>query len=286
MKIAVLSDIHSNLMALNFAIDDLKKENIDTICFLGDYVTDGENDNEILGIVKNISNYAILGNREKYILDYSPLRKDYNNYKTIYTTYNNLSNESLKYIKSLKEYHIIKVKSFNILMIHGNQYYSDIDNIEKVFDKIIDDFNFDICLFGHSHKYLYKKYKNKLFINPGSIGQPSDYPSYKYCIIEITDKVNVILKEFNVKESFDKLVNNYKKTKYYKDNYVWANLILYIIRDGIDYCSLFLAEFNNKIKDLGELTAYDFNKIWDETYDNFKKEYNLDFIEHKHLKSY
>lgn len=159
MKIAVLSDIHSNIMALNFAIDDLKDKNIDKICFLGDYITDGENDNEILDIVKSISDYAIFGNREKYILDYSPSRKDFNNYKTIYTTYNNLSKKNLKYIESLKEYYIIQVEKFKILMIHGNQYYIDTNNIEKVFDKIIDDFDFDICLFGHSHRYLYKKYK-------------------------------------------------------------------------------------------------------------------------------
>ena len=163
-------------------------------------------------------------------------------------------------------------------MIHGNQYCFNADSIEKVFDKIIDDFDFDICLFGHSHRYSYKKYKNKFFINPGSIGMPCDYPSYKYCIIEITDEVNVILKEFNTKHSFDELVNNYKKTKYYKDNYVWANLILCIIRDGIDYCSLFLDEFNNRIKDLGETTVDSFNKIWDKTYDDLKKKYNLELV--------
>lgn len=278
MRLAVLSDIHSNLIALNLAIDDLKKENVDKICFLGDYVTDGESDNEILGIIKNISDYTILGNREKYILDYSPLKKNYNNYKTIHTTYNNLSKDNLKYIESLKEYYIIKAKDFNILMIHGNQYYSDKDNIEEVFDKIINDFDFDICLFGHSHKYLYRKYKNKIFINPGSIGQSNDYSSYKYCIIEIIDEINVILKEFNVRESFDKLVNYYKKTNYYKNNYVWANLVLYTIRDGLAYCPLFLEEFNNRIEKLGELSEKKFNKIWDKTFKDFKKTYDIEEI--------
>lgn len=278
MRLAVLSDIHSNLIALNLAIKDLKKENIDQICFLGDYVTDEGNDNEVLSLVKNISDYAILGNREKYMLDYSPLRKDYNNYKTIHTAYNNLSDESLKYIKSLKQYYIIKVGNFNVLMIHGNQYYSDKEDIEKLFDRIIDNFDFDICLFGHSHIYLYREYKHKIFINPGSVGQPCDYPSYKYCIIEITDKVNVILKEFNTKDSFDELVNHYKKSEYYKDNYVWANLILYLIRDAINYCCMFLERFDNRIKDLGEITAEEFNKIWDDTFDDFKKEYHLELI--------
>lgn len=163
-------------------------------------------------------------------------------------------------------------------MIHGDKYYNNTDNIEKIFDRIIEDFDFDICFFRHSHKYLYKEYKDKIFINPGSVGEPTDYPTYKYCIIEITDRVNVILKEFNVKESFSELVSDYKKTKYYKNNYVWSNLILYTIRDGIDYCPLFLEQFNNKIKDLGQLNADDFNKIWDETYEDFKIKHNLELI--------
>ena len=41
MRIAVISDIHSNYIAFKTIIDDIKKENIDEIIFLGDYVTDG-----------------------------------------------------------------------------------------------------------------------------------------------------------------------------------------------------------------------------------------------------
>lgn len=278
MKLAVISDVHSNLMALNLAVEDLKLENVDKVCFLGDYITDGPNDDQVLSVVRSISDYTVLGNREKYILDFSPLRKDYNNYKTIYTTFNSLNDESLKYIRSLKKYCIFRVGNYNILMIHGNSYYNESDDIEKIFDKIIDDFDFDICLFGHTHRYLYKKYKNKYFINPGSIGQACDNPSYKYCILEITDKVEVTLKEFEIKDTFDKLVNGYKKTKYYKDNYVWTNLILYVIRDGIDYNSLFIEEFNERIKNMGDLNADDFNKIWDMTFDIFKEKYNLESL--------
>ena len=71
MKIAVISDIHSNLLAFNFALENAEKEKVDSFLFLGDYITDGENGNEILNIIKEKSNYVILGNREKYILNYS-----------------------------------------------------------------------------------------------------------------------------------------------------------------------------------------------------------------------
>lgn len=276
MRLAVLSDVHSNLIALNLALDSLKKETVDKICFLGDYITDGVNDNEVLDIVKNVSDYAIFGNREKYILDYSPERKDFNNYKTIYTTYNNLTKDSLEYIKSLRQHYIVKVGRFSVLMIHGEKYCSDKNDIERVFDKIIDDFDFDICFFGHSHRHLFRKYRNKFFINPGSIGQSCDSPTYKYCIVEITDKVRVTLKEFEVEETFSELVRSYKKTNYYKDNRVWSNLVLYMIREGVDYPVLFLKELNERTQELDKLGDEEFNRLWDKTYENFKKKYNLD----------
>lgn len=278
MKIAVLSDIHSNLLALNLAINSLKEENVDDIFFLGDYVTDGEYGNEVLNIVKKMSNYVIRGNREEYILNYSPERKDFINYKSIYTTYNSLTEDNLKYIKSLPEYFILEINNHRVLMLHSDNYYNIADDYDKIFDMIIEDFDFDICFFGHTHEYVYKEYKNRIFINPGSVGEPTDSPTYKYCIVEINDKVSVTLKEFETKETFLELVRNYKETKYYKDNYFWANFILYTIRDGIDYCALFFELFNPKIKDTDRENAEIFNKIWEETYQDFRKKYNLDVL--------
>ncbi len=73
MRLAALSDIHSDFIAFHLAINSLKNEHVDKLCFLGDYITDGEN--EVLSIVQNLADYAILGNRKKYILTYSPLKK-------------------------------------------------------------------------------------------------------------------------------------------------------------------------------------------------------------------
>lgn len=276
MKIAVLSDIHANLMSLKLALKSLENENVDKIAFLGDYITDGENENEILDIIKKYSDYAIAGNREEYILNYSPERKDYNNYKTIHTTYNNLSSESKDYLKSLPKTLTIQINGFKILILHGNQYRYNSQNIEELFDKIIADFDFDICLYGHTHRYLCKEYKNKLFLNPGATGIPVDTPSYKYCILEITDKVSVTLKEIATKDSFQELASVYRKTAYYKANQAWATLILYTIRDGIDYCPMFLELFNEQIKNKEDLSSTEFNKIWDETFEAFCNEYKLE----------
>lgn len=275
MRIAVLSDIHSNLLALNLIANDLKKENVDKICCLGDYITDGENDNEVLSVIREIADYAILGNREKYILDYSPARQEYNDRKPISTTYHNLKRENFEYLKTLKDTRIARAGHFKILLHHGDKYYYDDCSIEKAFDELIGEFEFDICLFGHSHRHTYFKYKDRLFINPGSVGQPCDSPSYKYCILDVTDRVDVRFRGFNVEETFDELMGAYRRTDYYKKNRVWASLVLHTIRGGRDYNAPFLRKVDDRVKNADELTAEEFNKIWDETYDELTEDCGL-----------
>ena len=63
MKIAVISDIHSNLMALDMAIADAIKMNVSKFVFLGDYITDGEDGNHVVNIVRELSCDVVLGNR-------------------------------------------------------------------------------------------------------------------------------------------------------------------------------------------------------------------------------
>lgn len=271
MKIAVISDIHSNLLAFNLAIQDARNENVDSFIFLGDYITDGENANEILDIIKQMSNYVILGNREKYIINYSKEKKDYNNYKPISHTYHSLTLDNINYIKSLEDYMIVEFHNFKILIIHGDGYFNLPELDSLIFDSIISKYDFDICLFGHTHQYCCTKYRNKMFINPGSIGTPTDTPTYKYCIIEISDTVSVNLKEFRVVDTFDELEKSYRNTNYYKENTAWAELILLGIRDGKDYCTPFIELFNSKIKKLGALEYNQFNNIWNDTYKEFIK---------------
>lgn len=278
MKIAVISDIHSNLMALDMAIADAIKMNVSKFVFLGDYITDGEDGNHVVNIVRELSCDVVLGNREKYILNYETSKRDYQNYRTISNTFDSLSVENFKYIKKLDTFKIIEVGIYKILLLHGDEVSHLDEGLNNIFDKIIEMYDFDICLFGHSHKYVNKKYKDKYFINPGSIGLPTDTPSYKYCIIEIGEDINVILREFKTCEIFDVFKEKYLNSFYYKDSPIWGGLILNTIRDGKDYCEDFMTIFkyriNNKNYNINE-----YNKILAKTYQEFSltlNEFNYD----------
>jgi len=163
-------------------------------------------------------------------LNYKPNRKEFNNYKPISYTYEELNENNKEYIKTLKEYEFIKINNYKILLIHGDGYFKYGMNIEETFNKFISSFDFDICIFGHTHEFLYREYKDKIFINPGSLGQPVDSSTYKYCILEINDDIFLELKEIDILESYGELEEAYKNKNYYKLNRVWGDITLKSIK--------------------------------------------------------
>ena len=260
MKIAVMGDIHENLFAFNLALEDAKKQGVEKYLFLGDYITDGDNPNEALDLVKKYGDYVIRGNREKYLLNFDMKKKDYVNLKAIKFTIDLLSDNNMKYIKSLKDYLLISLNGKKFLMIHGDQYYYDIKDQIVIWNRIIDEYpEFDICLIGHSHIFCDTMYKGKRFINPGAIGYPFDGPAYKYCVLNVDDLVITELREFSVADSYKELEEQYKKGNFYKENTIWGNVVLDTIRESANYFEVFIDIVFSKI-DRDTLTSEIFNK--------------------------
>ena len=53
MKIAVISDIHSNIYALNEVLEDIKNKNVDIIVCTGDLVGYGTRPNEVIETLRS-----------------------------------------------------------------------------------------------------------------------------------------------------------------------------------------------------------------------------------------
>ena len=65
-RIAVFSDIHGNREALTSILNDIKKENIDKIIYLGDVIGIGPKPKECLEIILNSNIETVTGNHELY----------------------------------------------------------------------------------------------------------------------------------------------------------------------------------------------------------------------------
>ncbi len=64
MKFALISDIHSNLEALNSVIDDIEKQKVDSIHCLGDVIGYGSDPIACLEIVNKTCEIKLMGNHE------------------------------------------------------------------------------------------------------------------------------------------------------------------------------------------------------------------------------
>jgi predicted phosphodiesterase len=281
-KIGVFADIHSNYLVFKKAIEDAKSKNVDLFLFLGDYITDGFDDNKILDIIKNLNMHAIIGNREQSIIEYDKFKDEdwlkYDQYKSMFYSYKNLSKDNLDFIKSLDICKIINVDGRKICMSHSNPYktrgYITEDSFEE-FDKFINDFNADVYLFGHEHKYFNTTYRNCEFINSGSIGLPTNGLPFSYVLLTLND--NITVEKIGIDYDYDELEKYYKQSEYYDFATIWCKLILRIMKEGYDFPYYFI----NKIKEIAQKDNIDVSKnIPNEL---FKKCYE-DFIENKEIK--
>lgn len=109
MRLALISDIHGNHVALNAVLEHVRKTGVDGIVFMGDYVTDFPGSHKVLEMVRAAMNewkcWVLKGNREDYLIDYR--HSEIKNWKPgseigsrLYA-YNDLTEEDLDFIESL-----------------------------------------------------------------------------------------------------------------------------------------------------------------------------------------
>nr|MCR5740654.1 metallophosphoesterase [Lachnospiraceae bacterium] len=114
MKIGVISDIHSNVIAFKNCIRYMEEEKCDEYLFLGDYVSDTpyarETLDQLYDFIKRHPCYLLRGNREEYMLDQRRVLRDGISEKTwIYNsasgnllyTYEQLTDDDLDFFESL-----------------------------------------------------------------------------------------------------------------------------------------------------------------------------------------
>ncbi len=201
MKIAVISDIHGNLEALNAVVEDIKNEGCEKIFCLGDLAMAGPMPKETIDYVRNLDKAfdfeIIQGNTDEmiaYASDeiYEKIKESLpvmgEAYKSdIYT----VTEEQKEYLKNLPKQKEIEIGGLKILLVHGSprrnneDIFPDLDI--KTVEEMISSTDADLILCGHTHIPCgYQTTTNQTVINAGSVGRPfSTSPKSCYCIIEI-----------------------------------------------------------------------------------------------------
>ncbi len=278
-NIAIIADVHSNYPLLKTILDELSVTKIDTVLFLGDYISDCFENNEVLNLIKKYK-YVIAGNRELSICNYDGYSwNQVKQFQNLLYTYNSLTKDNIEYLKTLKHYEIINLNNKRICLSHGtpnNPRQSVFFNSYNIFDSLIKAYNCDVYLFAHTHEAFCTLYKNKIFINPGSLILPADSPSSKYGLLDLN---TLTYTPRSITYNLENMRNYYTNHDFFFNNNQWCNLLIHTNETGKDYVCDFITFVQNKAKKENiKIEPHIPNELWDSSF--------IEFMQINHLKTY
>lgn len=183
MRLAIISDIHSNLEALISAFEVIGQEGADEIICLGDIIGYGADPNECLSLVRERCSTILLGNHDAAAIDLSVANQfTMNAQLSAMWTFGILFEEHKAFLRGLSQ----TQPRGDILFSHASPFepeewhyvISDFD-MREAFHA----FTERICFIGHSHipvifsergKSTAVSSTGRFIINVGSVGQPRD----------------------------------------------------------------------------------------------------------------
>lgn len=197
MKIAIISDIHGNMQALDAVLEDIKTEKCDKILCLGDLVMAGPEPEKTLNKIMALNNIEIIQGNTDEMVAYADISAP--KVKAVFPIMGNaleddakqLNENEIEYLKNLPKQKEIEIEGVKILMVHGSPRKNDENifpnlKIEEV-EEMIEGVSADIILCGHTHMPCgYQTNNNKTVVNVGSVGRPfTENPQSCYVVAEV-----------------------------------------------------------------------------------------------------
>lgn len=168
--IAILSDIHGNYIALQAVLEKIDALGVDEIYCLGDSVGYYTQVNEVLDELRRRNVNTLLGNHDWYLLADSFCSRSQTVNDTVGYQKKIIRDDNLAWLKQLPVY----LEYNGLKMVHGG-WTDPIDEYllnpsKAYFDKIGGKY----FASGHTHLPRIENYGEKVYCNPGSVGQPRD----------------------------------------------------------------------------------------------------------------
>jgi putative phosphoesterase len=199
MKIALISDIHGNAVALDHVLSDIHKKKVDKIYVLGDICYRGPEPKRSIELVRALRTEVIKGNADEWIvrgvlqgevpdnaLEMMNLERDW--------TVSQLEPSDLEYLEKLPSQIRLTIEGISINIFHATpvnlfeavQPHIDDETIKAKLMSSIEDAQ--IYIYAHIHKPYIRYTHGKIVMNTGSVGLPFDgLAMASYAMVEIAD---------------------------------------------------------------------------------------------------
>eukprot|EP01133_Synstelium_polycarpum_P011851 gene11851-13814_t len=191
-KIAVISDIHSNLPALKAVLKDIEAFGAQHIYCLGDLTDAAPWHNEVIDLIRSLAIPTLMGNHDERIaLDFPvlPLSKhspaeQKARLAAINFTKSTITNTNRQFLAELPASIRFQFQDSRFMLVHGspisNDEYLYEDHNPNVLLKMMEEYQTDVLITGHTHLSYIRELqgtdpsKRALIINTGSVGRTKE----------------------------------------------------------------------------------------------------------------
>jgi putative phosphoesterase len=184
--VAVITDIHANLAALQAALARIDELAIERVYCGGDLVGYGPQPNEVCALVQERAIPAIYGNYDYAIARDledcgcaypTPHERDVGQ-QSVDWTLAHTDEASKRFMRELPFDLRFDIGGVAVHLVHGsprrvNEYLFE-DKGERLFERIAAAEDARVLVFGHTHKPWVAEHGGVLFVNCGSVGKPKD----------------------------------------------------------------------------------------------------------------
>lgn len=183
-RVALLSDIHANLPALEAVLCHARDQGVDAIWNAGDTVGYGGFPNQVLERLRHENAASILGNYDGKVLRFPTRERRWRKKKlsqkflAFQWAHHVLTEENLAFLGTLPDQLVLAAPGSQVLITHGspaapNEHLSPETPYERL-RELASLAATDLVVCGHSHRPFAGQANDVLFINPGSVGRPDD----------------------------------------------------------------------------------------------------------------
>lgn len=180
-RIAIISDIHGNLVALEAVLEDIKQRGIFNIFCLGDIVLKNSEPHECLKRVRENCSVILKGNTDQVVATLEENKEEH------IWNHDRLTEDEIEFLKNLPIVYDMYMSGHFIRFFHsspnklnqimnipnpnnGNITYEEMFKNTPFIEKNPLDPTPDIVFYGHTHTSGTGRYGNKQLVNVGPVG--------------------------------------------------------------------------------------------------------------------
>jgi putative phosphoesterase len=180
MRVALISDLHGNALALRAVIADAARAGVDRFVCLGDVATLGPHPAEVLGLLAELGGTCILGNHDDFLLQPELVHR-YTNAPVVL--------DSVEWCRQLitdaeraflgtfvPSARLMLDEDTSLLLFHGSprSHMEDLlaETTPEVLDRMLAGHHATVMAGGHTHVQMLRQHRGALLVNPGSVGMP------------------------------------------------------------------------------------------------------------------